>query len=378
MMKQRARQEFDLHAWAMARLGIRNLDGGRGYELGVRVFDCELCGDTKARAWVNVVRKTAGCKNAGCPSEDGMSALEYVRRVEGYRTRTEALGMLLREFPDFSVPTTPPVRLAAYNDWCELPPSTLIVPHPGKRPPLFYDESRAFIQRQWGLTTVDAERWGLRYCVQGRYACRIIIPIVMGGQLVGFQARTFRDSNPKYLTSLYGVRGERSAECGRPTESLLFGIDAVKEGSDVILVEGAGDAMALDKEEPGGRSGNAGGEAGQSGRSAGICSAGTAGAVGGRCDPTATPVAILGLALTEEKAALIAAKKPGRVIVATDEEPDAQARGRTMMGDLILWGMDVTTGRWVGGKDAGAGARLQIMADGTRGLSSLVAARFRR
>jgi hypothetical protein len=369
-MAQRARREFDLHAWAVARLGIRNLDGGRGYERGVRLVSCPLCDDAeldRGRGWINVNRKYCGCMNAGCPVEEGVPATEYVRRVEGYRTRTEALGMLLRDYPDFSVPVAPPTRLAAYADWCELPPSTLITEHPGRAPSLLYDESRAFIKRQWGLTARDAERWGLRHCVHGRHAFRIIIPIMLGGQLVGFQARTFRHAEPKYLTSVYGVYGERGAECGRPTEALLYNLDAVTEGCDVILVEGAGDVMAFDREESRRRSGATAGEAGFGAGSEQV----------GEHDQ-AVAVAILGLALTEEKAALLAAKKPGRVIIATDAERDAQARGRKMLDILVLWGLDVTTGNWVGAKDAGAGARLAVVDTSLRGLSAQVAARLHR
>lgn len=383
-MRPLQRREYDLHAWAAARLGIRNLDGGRGYDQGVRIVSCPLCDDAmldRGRGWVNVQRRSCGCFNSGCPAEGGMGALEYVQRVEGYRTKTEALGMLLRDYPSWAAPVVQVPRRSTYDDWCELPPSIPIREHPGCHPSPVYDMVRAFLTKQWGLTTRDAEFWELRYCVQGHHAWRIIIPIMMTGQLVGFQARSFRGGEPKYVTSQHGERGERFAECGRPAEAMLFNLDAVQEGDDVILVEGAADAMALDKTESARTRMAAetvqGRGAGCSGhdREAVQIDDPTGDLVGGA---GTVPVAVLGLALTDEKAALLALRRPGRVIVAADEEPDAQARGRKMMLTLHPWGIDVTTGHWIGGKDAGTGARLRPTASELHGTTALAYARMHR
>jgi hypothetical protein len=264
-----------------------------------------------------------------------------------------------------------------YEDWCELPPSSPIVEQPGRRPSAIYDMARAFLKRQWGLSTRDAEQWGLRYCVRGYHAWRIIIPITMHATVVGFQARSFRGGEPKYVTSKYGLRGEPFAECGRPAEALLFNIDAVQEGDDVILVEGAGDAMALDRNTSRRRPGAEDSEAGCTAGSPDLSAEGPTGtSSSGQSSERPVPVALLGLALTEEKAALFAAKQPGRVIIATDAEADAQRRGREMAQMLRAWNnIDVAIGQWVGGKDAGAGAQLQLVG-GLRGLSALVHARM--
>lgn len=358
-------EQVDLGAWVAARVGIQNLSGGRGYASGVRVFDCPLCGDTKARAWINVVRGTAGCLNAGCLAERGLSAIDYVRRAEGLQSLAETKLLLLREFPRIGPIEGPPLQPATYADWCELPAGFQAIPRAWHRSPLL-DEARAFAAQQWGITAYDLHRWGCGICARGRHAWRLVIPIMLDRQLVGFQARALRGNvEPKYRTSEYGARGTDGAECGRPADALLFNLDAVQEGDDVILVEGAGDAMAIARRvsESGSRHGGPGGT---------------------RSDPSigsevfSVPVALLGLALTDEKAALLAAKKPGRVIVATDAEPEAEARGRQIAEVLMLqWGFVTVLGRWVGAKDAGEGARLATTLP-HRGLTSLVAARIRR
>jgi hypothetical protein len=270
-----------------------------------------------------------------------MSALEYVRRTEGLRSWGEAKVYLLQHFPALG-PVAPLRPIDRYEDWCSLPKGFLAIPR-AWRTSILLDEARAFAAKQWGVSAWDLNRWGCGVCAVGRYAWRLVIPIVMEGRLVGFQARTMRRGEPKYLTSRYGDREDPEAECGRPADAMLFNLDAVTEGCDVILVEGAGDAMALAHDASGGRSGAAAGEAG---RAPGF--------------GNAVPVALLGLTCSAEKGALLHKKTPGRVIVAVDAEPEAEERGRITAEMLCTsFGLTVSLGLWKGAKDAGAGGQLQ-------------------
>src|SRR3990172_5560289 len=72
-------------------------------------------------------------------------------------------------------------------------------------------------------------------------------------------------------------------------------------------------------------------------------------------------VALLGVALTPEKAAMIHAARLERVIVALDAEPEAERRARRHVSDLRdAWHVNAVMGRWRGGKDSGSGATLEI------------------
>ena len=361
-MENRQAVRYDLDAWVRARVGITNVDGGRGYENGVRTVACPLHGDSGAHGWLNIERGWAGCFSPECDASAGLPAVEYVRRVEGLRTRASAVAFLLAEFPGVG-PPPPPKPVARYDDWCETVGMPLIAV-----PPISRGASRLepilFCGAQWGLNVGVVDQMGLRYCIFGRYVWRIIIPIVMGGQGVAFQARSYRGGEPKYLTSKWGKRGDLGAECGRPAEALLFNLDAVQERSDVVIVEGAGDAMRWDSK------GEICGGAAQSGQASD--------GKGRAADKNATvAVALLGTALTGEKAALLAAKKPRRVIVALDAEPETAGAQRDAVETLWAMGLDAVEGRWVGAKDAGAGARLELVACAP-GLVGAVARRLGR
>jgi DNA primase len=184
------------------------------------------------------------------------------------------------------------------------------------------------------LTVDDLRRWGVLWCPRGRHAWRLIVPIVMDGATVQFQARSYRGAEPKYRS------GEIGVDAARPMDACLFNLDAVGEGDDVILVEGWADVARRSVATRGG-----------------VAACGDDAAPGG-----GVPVALLGSALTEAKAALLAAKRPRSVTVALDA--DAVGAGYAVADGLAAYlvGTDVRMGLWRGGKDAGSGARLEASA----------------
>jgi hypothetical protein len=322
----------DLDRFLRSVVQVRNEGGGHDYDGGIRTFDCPFCGDAKGRGWLGVTGWGAGCWNSGCDAEPSLpgGAIEWARSVLGLRSRAETWQRLVRDFGSATVvPHAPAPRNA---DFCRIPPAARSFTY-GSPMQIAFER---FAWLQWGLHFRDLVRWGLLWCPHGRYAFRIVIPVVMGGAVVGFQARTIRRGvEPKYLTSSHGPESDPEAECGRPAAALLFNADGLREGRDALLVEGAGDVMAWER------------------RGTGI-----------------PAVASLGVALTPAKIAMLRTARLSRAIVALDAEPAAQARAELFVDDLRAERVVAILGRWVGGKDAGSGAALWVD-EGERGSLQL-------
>jgi len=320
------RDSISLEAYIRTRVEIHNDLGGRGYDEGIRTFNCPRCGDRKHRGWLNILRWTSGCWNLGCVAEPRLSggAIEWVRLHEGLETRGKAWVFLIREFPAQLGEWIPEPKAEPIQDWCLFPENFRWVTGETRRMEEYTFLN--FARQQWGLKSEDAVRWNFGFALSGRYRMRLIIPIVLDSHPVAWQARAIaRGVEPKYLTSTNGKFGQPGAECGRPAAALLFNLDGVPPGSDVMLVEGAGDVMGWLR----------------------------------GCEFRApAPVGLLGTALTPEKLGLIAGKRPRRVIVALDAEPAAQRRALSHVEDLEAWGLSACRGTWRGGKDAGSGATL--------------------
>lgn len=318
--------DIDFAGYVRARRTILNGDGGRGYERGVLVFDCPLCGDARGRGFINVQFRTAGCFNAGCVAEPrlGGGFVEWVRLVEGYASRAEALAFLHRAHPLLvetllSTPRSP--QPDAYDEWVRFPKAMHLVTVDSQGMQKRFTD---FAKRKWDLNPVDLVRSGVGYCLVGRYRLRLIFPVVINRKVVGFQARSITNAEPKYLTSRRGAFSEPQAECGRAAESWLWGIDDLLPGGTAILVEGIPDAIRFSRDGAG----------------------------------LGTPIAMIGMALTSEKLAMLLAKKPGKVILALDTEEGTKEMAIDCLRRLESWGLPAYLGLWRGGKDAGSGARL--------------------
>lgn len=278
---------------------------------------------------MNVNRWSAGCWNAGCPAEPRLNggAIAWVQLVEGISVKGQTWAYLLEQFPATGAYLPRQVQHSTYAaDFCRLPHEFRHLNGLNHLPSMGRPVE-AFLWHQWGLSVRQATDWGLGYCFYGRYAGRIVIPIKMKGEVVAFQARSYRREEPKYLNSRSGPEDDPKAECGRPARATMFNLDAASSGDDVMLVEGSGDVMHWHRD-----------------------------------DIHRTPIAIglLGMALTPEKLAMLCELNPRRVIVALDNEPETKMRATTHLQDLEGWGLSVAAGQWVGGKDAGAGAELKI------------------
>jgi DNA primase len=85
-----------------------------------------------------------------------------------------------------------------------------------------------------GLSPATVEQYGIGYCRTGKYAWRVVIPIMFFGTLISFVARAISDRQPKVLTPP-----------GSRTGTVLFNLDRLWGREDVVLVEGIFDALAM-------------------------------------------------------------------------------------------------------------------------------------
>lgn len=329
------RESINLDAYLAARVTVTNAaQGSRGYDYGVRTFNCPLCREDRGRGWLNVERWTAGCWNAGCVAEPRITggAIEWVREVEGLQGRGQTWRFLLEYFPSTGAySSAQPKRDVSTVDFCHLPREFRHV-DTIHRDGALGRPVELFLLRQWGLTLSQASDWGLGYCPSGRHGGRVIIPIWMNGELVAFQSRSYRGAEPKYLNSVHGPESNPRAECGRPAGEVLFNIDGTPRGGEALLVEGPGDVMHWHRWER-------------------------------LREPHA--IGLLGLALTPEKLAVLRELAPSKVTVAMDNEPAARLRAFSHMEDLAAWGLVACLGEWRGSKDAGAGAELKVWSGNT-------------
>jgi hypothetical protein len=253
-------------------------------------------------------------------------AIEWARRVLGLADRAEARRVLERDFgTEARIPATP--DLVYRDDWCRMPTGFRAFEQSENASPM-QGEFAGFIKRQWGLSIADALRWELGFSLTGRHAWRVIIPVKMGGRIVGFQTRTIKDSvTPKYFTSQHGEPSNPQAECGRPASRMLFNVDAVRVNQEILMVEGAGDVMGWHS----------------------------------RPESSQLPaIGLLGLALTGPKLALISTARPRRVIVAPDQGARERLRALDHIDALRAWDVDAVLGEWEGAEDAGGGATLVV------------------
>jgi len=308
--------------------GFTNEDGSRGHERGIRILaECPLCGDSGGRSWYHARKGEVGCLRDTCSAFGGLPALQTVQDRETKRTIGETIAWLMEQYPDATaVVAHLPLPPSAYADWCVLPSgfSRLLAMSVLS----YQQESFRFAQRQWGVSPSTLERAGAGYCLNGRYAYRIVLPIHLGGKLVAFQARSFRGGEPKYLTSSWGVQGEKGAECGRPAEAIMYNLDSVTPGCEVTLVEGIGDVLACLERKIGN-----------------------------------VPVASMGVEISAEKAAMLLVRQPSVIRVAMHSARGAMVRGSEHVAVLRACGGDARLCTWTS-KDAGSGGSLQEIGSG--------------
>lgn len=201
--------------------------------------NCPYCGDTRKRLWINHqwgLRDEKGKLNlflSVCYNENCMS--EANRPWELYRTvftdfTHEAGDAVLQHYKANSPEATP--------EWPgrQLRLSELPTNHPVR----LY-----LIERGFDPDVLERD-FDVRYCVEAsdtyRVAqSRIIIPITMGGELKGWQARYVGDVPNKGCPKYYSMPGMKKTR-------LLYNIDQARQHPFVVLCEGPSDVWAFGPE----------------------------------------------------------------------------------------------------------------------------------
>lgn len=82
-------------------------------------------------------------------------------------------------------------------------------------------------------------RFKLHWCISGRYAYRIIVPVTVNGRWYSFTGRTISDTEPKRYITASKDNGHNS-----PTD-FLFDEDNLTDGKLLLITEGPFDAMSI-------------------------------------------------------------------------------------------------------------------------------------
>ncbi len=204
--------------------------------------NCPFCGDTRKRLWINHMYGQPGADNtrlwflAICYNEDCLSRLENRRALEdmifGFRNAKERRQVFQ-------------VRLGEKIDTQPLSPR----PWPGRCIPAHeLPDEHPLIEYFVGQRGVSREtlcEYDVRYCAEApaepRHRMvlgRAVIPIVMDGMMVGWQARYLGETNnhfpPKYFTLP-----------GFPKRRVLYNYDRARRQPFPVLVEGPTDVWSV-------------------------------------------------------------------------------------------------------------------------------------
>ncbi len=178
-------------------------------------FKCEA----KGRGFVGVVAQIEGVTY--------QEARAYIYKKSVEFRRKETPGNLRKKIKGLSDGTTTLSDDAVLKVEADLPEEFIPVFNKGKWHYPSYLKSR-------GVTKETARTWGLGYCQKGRYAGRIIIPIVCP---IGrsFEAR---DATGTSKLKTLGPKGVDKTK-------LLLGWQYIDRGCDVVLCEGPFDVIKL-------------------------------------------------------------------------------------------------------------------------------------
>jgi len=217
-------EDFDIVS-AAARGGV-SLDDYYGEELRA---DCPFCGDTRQRLGVNSRTKLWHCFNCDAAG----NAVGFLMRVLGltYEAATEMIlagrnrrrGLVELRTPRAVVArTAPAIGLPAEFEPLVLPETA--------RSERFW---RYLRNRRYDPDLI--QQYGIGFARSGDYAWRVIVPVVIYGQLMTFVARAIsKERLPKY----------RSPE-GADNSRVLFNLERLAGQEEVVLVEGVFDALRI-------------------------------------------------------------------------------------------------------------------------------------
>lgn len=178
-------------------------------------LNCPFCQDDKFRLGLNWQKNMAHCFNGGC----GWKSRKAIQNV----LRAWKLEVRVNSPEGEEALEKPPEPIHLPDDFLPLHQIAR-----DEEPP-FVDARRYWRRRGFSLAQAKANRIGASFC--GRYAFRIIMPVIYQGKLKGLVTRAWADQEPKYLNS----SGER----------FIWGMRKARGDEPLLLAEGIFKALAL-------------------------------------------------------------------------------------------------------------------------------------
>lgn len=188
---------------------------------------CPFCHDEKFRLGLNWRKNMAHCFNGGCGWRS-RKAIPRILKAWRLEVRIESAGN------SEGVQEQKAVAIHLPDDFYPL--------HQIDRSedPPFINARRYWLKRGFSLGQAKTRHIGASFC--GRYAFRIIMPVIYQGTLRGLVTRAFADQEPKYLNSM----GDRA----------VWGLKPAKPKQRLVLAEGIFKALALEPVFAGARVGS--------------------------------------------------------------------------------------------------------------------------
>ncbi len=205
--------------------------------------NCPFCRDTRHRLWVNhmfgqsdangrAMRFLATCYNESC-LDDFSNRKRFNDVIFGFRNanerRTQRFALNQGEWID-------PTNLAPV----EVPGQVIPMSQLARSMPNHVAVDYMVRQRHYSLQMLD--HYEIGYCTYAprfpEAAGRIIFPIRMNGQLVGWQARYIGTTDWKVTPKYYGMPGMRK-------RVMLYNYDKAKDKPFVVIVEGPTDCHVV-------------------------------------------------------------------------------------------------------------------------------------
>jgi len=228
---------FDVEAY----LDHRRIDyvSGRAKNVGSGwiALQCPFCDDPSNHLGIRLEDKKVSCWRCG-----GHLLLELLEKLEGGISRREAW-KIVHYFKDpLSVKSPFPEQSTARK--FSIPKNFLTLgEHPNRSQIIDYLNSRGFHQA-W-LRSQERRRdfaiYGPNPFHLGDYKFRFMIPIYQGNRLVNFVGRDISSKSP------IPYKPFPNQEALLPIKQTLYGIDNIKDGDSIVIVEGILDCWKLGK-----------------------------------------------------------------------------------------------------------------------------------
>lgn len=210
------------HALARLGIGFRTL----AHKQDEINLDCPFCNDTRRRFFLNVVKRVGYCHNESKAYSlasvlAALNIAETPRDAPLLKMRLHELGSLVRPAAPQECDRTTLLPPVAFPDFTE---------------PITHGSVPSTYLKRRGVTEALIKEYDIRWCYDGVYVGRVIIPIYdPAGRMVGFTARdVVGESKRKYL---FPPNMKKAA--------MLFNAQYIHNTSHVVLVEGAIPAMVL-------------------------------------------------------------------------------------------------------------------------------------